>query len=191
MFFGGSSSDAIEVAGRHADVYALWGEPLADAAAHIDRVRSAAAAHGRNPAISLSTRPILGRTEAEAWDRARAILAEIERRSGGAAARRPANVGSLRLLQAAEQGEVHDRCLWTPLAAATGARGNSTALVGTPETVAQALLDYHDIGVDTFLIRGYNPFDDAVDYGRELLPLVRQELARRQRSGAVDASAAG
>lgn len=75
---------------------------------------------------------------------------------------------------------MHDRCLWTPLAAATGARGNSTALVGTPETVAQALLDYHDVGVDTFLIRGYNPLDDATDYGRELLPLVRQELARRQ-----------
>ena len=32
---------------------------------------------------------------------------------------------------------------------ATGAAGNSTALVGTPETVAQALLDYVDIGVTT------------------------------------------
>ena len=180
IFFGGSSPEAVAVAGRHADVYALWGEPLADAAAHIARVREAAAAHGRNPAISLSTRPILGRTEGEAWDRARAILAEIERRSGGAAPRRPANAGSLRLLDAAERGEVHDRCLWTPLAAATGAKGNSTALVGTPETVAEALLDYHDVGVDTFLIRGYNPLDDATDYGRELLPRVRQELARRR-----------
>jgi len=36
-----------------------------------------------------------------------------------------------------------------------------------------------DIGVTTILIRGYDPLDDAIDYGRHLLPLVRQELARR------------
>ena len=66
-----------------------------------------------------------------------------------------------------------------PLAAATGAAGNSTALVGTPETVAQALLDYVDLGVTTLLIRGYDPYDDAIDYGRHLLPLVRDEVARR------------
>ena len=93
---------------------------------------------------------------------------------GGAS---PQNRGSQRLLAAAAKGELHDRALWTPLAAATGAAGNSTALVGTPETVAQALLDYVDIGVTTLLIRGYDPYDDAIDYGRHLLPLVREEVA--------------
>jgi alkanesulfonate monooxygenase len=93
----------------------------------------------------------------------------------------PSNVGSQRLLAAAEKGEVHDRCLWTATAAASGAAGNSTALVGTPETVARAMLDYVDIGVTTLLIRGYDPIDDAVAYGRDLLPLVRAEVARRSR----------
>ncbi|MYU11371.1 LLM class flavin-dependent oxidoreductase, partial [Streptomyces sp. SID8361] len=87
------------------------------------------------------------------------------------------------LLAAAARGERHDRALWTATAAATGAAGNSTALVGTPETVAKALLDYVDIGVTTLLIRGYDPLDDAVGYGRELLPLVRQELAHRAGGG--------
>lgn len=180
VFFGGSSPAAIATAGRHADVYALWGEPLAEAAEHIAKVRAAAAQHGRNPAISLSTRPILGRTEEEAWDRARRILAQIESRSGGRTPNQPANVGSRRLLEAAARQDVYDRCLWMPLATASGARGNSTALVGTPETVAKALLDYHEIGVTTFLIRGYEPFNDTVDYGRHLLPLVHQELAQRR-----------
>ncbi len=31
----------------------------------------------------------------------------------------------------------------------------------------------------TILIRGYDPLNDAVDYGRELIPLVREEVARR------------
>ena len=62
-----------------------------------------------------------------------------------------------------------------------GAGGNTTALVGSPETVAAAILDYVEIGVDTVLIRGYDPLDDAVDYGRYVIPLVRQELASRGR----------
>ena len=45
--------------------------------------------------------------------------------------------------------------------------------------MAQAILDYIDIGVTTILIRGYDPYDDAIDYGRYLLPLVREEVARR------------
>ena len=63
---------------------------------------------------------------------------------------------------------------------ATGALGNSTALVGTPETVAEALLDYVDLGVSTLLIRGYDPLDDAIDYGRELIPRVRAGVLERE-----------
>jgi alkanesulfonate monooxygenase len=94
---------------------------------------------------------------------------------------RPQNVGSQRLLAAAQAGERHDRALWTPLAAATRAAGNSTALFGTPETVVQALLDYVDIGATTLLIRGHGPYEDAIEYGRHLLPLVRAEVDRRER----------
>ena len=181
IYFGGSSADAVEVSAKHADVYALWGEPLADAAAHIAEVKAAAARHGRNPGISLSTRPILAETDEEAWDRAYRILALIRERTGGEAPPAP-SVGSQRLLAAAERGEVQDRCLFTTLAAATGARGNSTALVGSYETVAQALLDYYDIGVTTMLIRGYEPFRDAVDYGR-LISIVRGLVEERDRHG--------
>ena len=193
LYFGGSSDAAYRVGSKHADCYAFWGEPLAQTAEQIARVRAESEAAGRSeaPAISVSFRPILGPTEELAWERAHRILeatkANIAAGSGALAARRyepgrtPPNAGSQRLLAAAEAGELHDRCLWTPLAAATGAPGNTTALVGTPETVAEALLDYVDIGVTTLLIRGYDPYDDAIDYGRDLIPLVRSEVARRDR----------
>jgi alkanesulfonate monooxygenase len=179
IYFGGSSAEAVAVSAKHADVYALWGEPLAEAAAHIAEVKAAAHAFGRDPGISVSTRPILAATDAAAWDRAYDILGRVHRHSPSGAT--PQNVGSQRLLAAAAKGDVHDRCLFTPLAAATGARGNSTALVGSVETVTQALLDYHDIGVTTFLIRGYNPYDDAVAYG-ELVANVRREVAKREQA---------
>jgi alkanesulfonate monooxygenase len=193
LYFGGSSEAAYRVGGKHADVYALWGEPLAETAEQIASVRAAAAAAGRAepPRISVSFRPILGPTEELAWERAHRILAVTQanvaelrsswRRPAPLGGQQPENRGSQRLLAAAAKGELHDRALWTPLASATGAAGNSTALVGTPDTVTQALLDYVDIGVTTLLIRGYDPYDDAIDYGRHLLPAVRAEVARRER----------
>ncbi|MFI9100321.1 LLM class flavin-dependent oxidoreductase [Streptomyces fildesensis] len=195
LFFGGSSEAAYRVGGRHADTFALWGEPLAETAEQIASVRAAAVEAGRTdiPGISVSFRPILGPTEELAWDRAHRILDTIKGGNGGSFVGKlrrftgnegPQNVGSQRLLAAAAKADRHDRALWTAPAKATGAGGNSTALVGTPETVAQALLDYIDIGVTTILIRGYDPLDDAIDYGRHLIPLVRQELARREAANA-------
>lgn len=52
--------------------------------------------------------------------------------------------GSARLLQAAAQGDRLDKRLFTGVARVTGAPGNTTALVGTPAQVADALLDYYD-----------------------------------------------
>ena len=45
--------------------------------------------------------------------------------------------------------------------------------------MARALLDYVDIGCELLSIRGWDPLNDAIDYARYVLPLVRRELARR------------
>lgn len=178
VYGGGGSPTAIAALAPVVDVYMLWGEPLQATAAFMEEVRAVARQAQRRLTFSLSTRPILGRTEGEAWDRARRILATIKTRQGGAVPT-PQNQGSLRLLNAAAEKEVHDSCLWMALAAATGARGNSTALVGTPETVADALVAYYDLGATSLLIRGYDPLPDAQEYGRELIPRIRARVAER------------
>ena len=164
----------MHVAAKHADVYALWGETLAQVAEITTRVRREAARHGREVRFSLSFRPILGRTEDEAWARAEDILARIQQVRGVAAlgpgTTAPGNAGSQRLLAAAALGDRPEGRLYTAIARATGARGNTTALVGTPQQVAEAFLDYHALGVTTFLIRGFDPLEDALDYGRTLPP---------------------
>jgi len=182
VYFGGASDAAIRTAGKHADVYALWGETYAQVAELVGRVRAEAAHHGRSIRFSLSLRPILADTEERAWARADEILdraRELAGRNNGFRNVPPANAGSQRLLAAAAQGARLDKCLWTGIAGLLGAQGNSTALVGTPEQVADALLDYHDLGITTFLIRGFDPLEDAVAYGRDLLPLTRKLIARR------------
>jgi alkanesulfonate monooxygenase len=191
LFFGGSSAAAYAVGAKHSDTYMLWGEPLKETGEQIESVAEQARVAGRaeRPRISVSFRPILGRTDEEAWERAHRILDTINGEVGKAFRQQvaklhpqgqtPQNAGSQRLLAAAEKGDLHDRCLWTPTTKAVGGGGNSTALVGSPETVAAAILDYVDIGVNTVLIRGYEPLQDAIDYGQHLLPLVRQEVAHR------------
>jgi len=178
VYGGGGSDAAIEELGPELDTFMVWGEPLADASALFERVRSST---DRRIGFSVSTRPILGATESAAWDRAHRILDEITSRVAPDEVPVPENAGSLRLLDSAARSEVFDRCLWTPLAKATGAKGNSTALVGTAETVAEALADYVDIGATTLLIRGYQPLADAEEYGRELIPRVRSIVAERAR----------
>jgi alkanesulfonate monooxygenase len=182
VYGGGGSEAAIRSLAPQVDVYMLWGEPLTETALFMERVRREAALAGRNPSFSLSTRPILAATEGAAWDRARAILDQVLAARGGAPTPTRQNVGSQRLLQAAAEAELHDTCLWTPLAAATGAQGNSTALVGTPETVAQAMLEYYKLGATTLLIRGYDPRPDAVQYGDELIPRLRELVAEHDRA---------
>ena len=182
VYFGGASDAAIPVAGRHADVYALWGESLDQARELTGRVRAEAAKHGRSVRFSVSFRPILADTEAQAWARADAILAETRRLrvvQGFGRGGPQQSEGARRLLAAAEKGTRLDKLLWTAIAQETGGRSNSTALVGTPEQVADALLDYYDLGVSTFLIRGFDPLEDALDYGRELIPRTRALVAER------------
>lgn len=185
--FGGSSPAAFAAGGAEADIYCLWGEPLERTAEQIDTVKAAAAAAGRTdvPRIQVAFRPIIAPTEELAWEKAHRTVAAIRtRRESGAWTHRrtsdsPENTGSQRLIAIAEAGERYDRALWTPTAAATGGAGNSNALVGTPETVAQALLDYYDLGVDILSARGYDLLGDAIDFGRYVIPIVREEVAKR------------
>jgi len=182
VYFGGTSADALDVAGRHADIYALWGETHDQVRDLIGRVRQSAARHDRSPGFSLSLRPILADTEEAAWARADAFLARaraLREKAGLIRGDTTASEGSRRLLEAASRGSRLDKRLWTGMAQLTGAQGNSTSLVGTPDQVAEAMLDYADLGIDTFLIRGFDPINDAAAYGSELIPRVRALAAER------------
>lgn len=189
VYFGGSSDDAIRVAGKHADVFALWGEPLASAAETVHAVKAEAASYQRDIGFSISFRPILGRTEDEAWQKAEAIRAQakiqLENSGHNFGSPKPQSVGAQRLQNAVAQGDRLDKHLWTGIAALVGGGYNSTALVGTPEQVSDALLEYYDLGIENFLIRGFDPLNDAILYGEELIPLTRRKIAARKQAAGL------
>jgi alkanesulfonate monooxygenase len=125
VYFGGASDDAVRVGGKHADVYAFWGEPLAGIRQRIAQVQ--AAAPGRRPRIdrfSVSLRPIAAATEEAAWERAHEILEAP--RSGPPASRAvrdtvPGSGGIAAAAPVRRAGDLHDKRLWTALSKATGA----------------------------------------------------------------------
>ncbi len=139
----------------------------------------------------MTFRPIVAATDELAWQKAYSTLDQVDRsyQSGAFQQRKltdpahPQNVGSQRLLEIAARQDVHDRALWTRPAQVTNAGGASTALVGSYETVAAAILDYVELGASLVSVRGYDNLNDAIDYGRYVLPLVRQELAHRRATG--------
>jgi alkanesulfonate monooxygenase len=192
---GGQSDAAFRVGGAKADWFTFWGEPLAEVRREIDRVHAIADQAGRpRQRIWVTFRPIIAKSDAEAWVKAYDVLGVLAERSanGTTAPQRfmrnlgdanPQNKGSQRSLDFADASEGYDRALWTPTARVTNGAGASTALVGSYETVAAAILDYIDAGASIVSIRGYEGIADIEEYGEFILPLVRQELAHRKATG--------
>ncbi|CRK38762.1 Alkanesulfonate monooxygenase like protein [Verticillium longisporum] len=185
---GGSSDDAYRIGGALADIFGLWGEPLKETKEQIDRIYAEAEKAGRTdrPRIWVTFRPIVAETDELAWAKAHRTLDALNKNSSkgtglnAPAAGAPQNVGSQRLLEIAKRGDVQDRALWYPTVTATNARGASTALVGSYQTIIDSLLDYVDLGAELISIRGYDNYNDVVDYGRYILPGVRAVLKQRE-----------
>lgn len=208
---GGSSDEAYRIGGALADIFGLWGEPLKETKEQIDRIYQAAADAGRaksdRPRIWVTFRPIVAETDELAWAKAHRTLDILKANAAAAAAAagsggstasnaapqppKPQNVGSQRLLEIASRGDVQDRALWYPTVTATNARGASTALVGSPQTIADSILDYVDLGAELISIRGYDNLNDAIDYGRYILPRVREALKEREEKGRDAANSEG
>ena len=202
LFFGGASPAAIEVGAAHADVYAFWGEPREAGGGPDGRHRTGrrpkpgAPFATASPSVRSSPTPRTrpgrrpngsptktaeriesgqgadGRSQGRrtpGWAETRNATFSVDRDTGGTT-----SVGRKRLIEMSAEQDVYDERLWMKVANLTGAAGNSTALVGTPEQVAEAMLRYYDLGISTVILKGFDPLDDAIDFGEQLLPLVRQ-----------------
>ena len=176
LFFGGASEGALAMGARLCDVYAIYAEPLASTRERVKQFRAQAAAFGRTPGFNVSVRPIIAASEGTAWDKANKILAAMTGAKGWSRQESmsgPVDNAGKRLMGFALERDVHDERLWMPIARATGALGNTSCLVGTPEQVARAILEYYKLGIGSVLIRGFDPFNDTVEFGRELIPRIK------------------
>jgi alkanesulfonate monooxygenase len=183
LYLGGSSTAAHDVAARDADVYLTWGEPPTAVAAKIADVRARAAKLGRVLRFGLRVHVIVRETDRAAWAAADELISRLDDASIAMAQRAFAQFeseGQRRM--AALHGGRRDQLevspnLWAGVGLVRGGAG--TALVGSADTVADRLLAYEALGIDTFILSGYPHLEEIHRVAELLLP--RLPFARVER----------
>lgn len=176
LYFGGSSDAGIDVAVDTVDKYLTWGEPPADVAEKIARVKSIAEKRGRQLSFGIRLHVIVRETNEAAWtaadDLIRYVTDDVIANAQKTLARQD-SVGQQRMMQL--HGGRRDKLeispnLWAGVGLVRGGAG--TALVGDAETVAARIREYQDVGVDTFIMSGYPHLEEAYRFAELVFPLL-------------------
>jgi alkanesulfonate monooxygenase len=176
IYFGGSSPAAGTVAAKHADVYLTWGEPPQAVAEKIAWIRGLAQEQGREIRFGIRLHAITRDTSAEAWAEAHRLLDGIDDETIAKVQeglRRSQSEGQRRMLEL-NQGSRDDLEIYPNLWAGVGlVRGGAgTALVGSHEEVADRVQEYHELGIDEFVLSGYPHLEESYWFGEGVLPLL-------------------
>ncbi len=175
LYFGGSSPRAIELAADQTDMYLTWGEPPAAVAEKITQVRQCAEARGRKMRFGIRLHLIVRETEAEAWAAADRLISKLSDETIAKTQKFMADATDSegqRRMMALHNGrrdalEVSPN-LWAGVGLMRGGAG--TALVGSPETVAERLREYQALGIDTVIGSGYPHLEEAYRVAELLFP---------------------
>ncbi|MCR8659342.1 FMNH2-dependent alkanesulfonate monooxygenase [Paenibacillus endoradicis] len=176
LYFGGSSPAALQIAADHVDYYLTWGEPPVEVAKKIAAVRALADERGTTVKFGIRLHIIVRETNDEAWEAANKLISYLDDETIEEAQRilaRYDSVGQRRM------SELHkgDRSaleispnLWSGIGLVRGGAG--TALVGDPQTVADRIQEYADLGIESFILSGYPHLEESYRVAELLFPLL-------------------
>lgn len=180
IFFGGNSTAAQATAGRVADWYFSNGKDLEGFKENIAGVQASAAEAGRRPRYGLNGFVIARDSEKEARDTLREIVEK---------AHRPAVEGFRDAVQEAGASTKDGKGMWTDSSFEDLVQYNDgfrTQLIGTPEQIAERIVEYKKIGVNLFLTCYLHFQEEVAAFGTEILPIVRELEADAARKAGVD-----
>ncbi len=194
VYFGGSSAAAHELAGEQVDAYLTWGEPPAEVARKIADVRAKAAKHGRTVRFGIRLHVIVRETDEQAWDAADALISHLTDETiakAQAALGRMDSEGQRRMRELHGGGTKRSRAdleispnLWAGVGLVRGGAG--TALVGDPQTVAQRIQEYADLGIENFVLSGYPHLEEAHRFAELVFPLLPVATQQKLQGAAVN-----
>jgi alkanesulfonate monooxygenase len=180
LWFGGASPIARDVAAKHIDNYLTWGEPPAETAELIADVRARVAAHGRSIRFGIRLNLIVRDTDEQAWTAAQDMLDHMDESvvaKTQASSAKQESVGQARQLafhngakpRFAQELEVYPN-VWSGFGLIRG--GPGMALVGSPESVAARIREYHALGIDSFIVSGNPLLEETYRFGEQVMPLL-------------------
>ncbi|MDH2416289.1 LLM class flavin-dependent oxidoreductase [Nocardioides sp. CER19] len=176
----GGSAEGIELGARYADVLATHAGSLAEVAEWIDGASARAAGHDRRLRYWVNANFLVGETDEAAWAHARDLEQAVDVLQAHRARTPGEPVESIRHERTARFGDVTDPVVDTCLHLGFVRRGGALpTLVGSPSTVADAVLAYYDLGVEIVTLGGLvtNPRD--AELRAETLRLAHQGALSR------------
>ena len=165
IFFGGASAAAEEVAAQYVDTYLAWGETPTQIAERLTRLRARATERGRTLQFGIRLHVISRDTSAEAWAHAERLLSAISEERIASAQQvlaRTESVGQQRMTALHEGRTANLEIspnLWAGYGLVRGGAG--TALVGSHTEVADRIAEYHELGIDHFILSGQPHVEEA------------------------------
>ena len=182
FYLGGVSERAMGLSARQADVHLGWIEPLNDTANRLDSLKSYFSQTQRDEFYGLRTHLIVRDTEEEAWYAADQLISNADPQVK--AQRRAAIEGTAMVGQQAQARQVENhklsQHLWNGLSEVRVNCGS--ALVGTPEQVANQLLSYWKLGIDEFILSGFPHVEECHRTAEQVLPLLKKLISNSANS---------
>ncbi|WOF22180.1 dimethyl sulfone monooxygenase SfnG [Microbacterium betulae] len=168
IFQGGNSTAARFNGGAHADWYFSNGKDFDGFTEQFDDVTRVAVEHGRRVRFGLNGFAIVRDTEKEAEEQLREIIAHADAKSVE---------GFRKSVQEAGASTRDGKGMWADSSLEDLVQYNDgfrTRLIGTPEQVAERIVEYRRRGVDLLLL-GFLHFQEELEaFGRTVIPLVRE-----------------
>lgn len=173
IFLGGNSELAEQLAIKHANC--LW--RFADSPENLRSRIPEITRHGIEVGllVSILVRPTREAALHDAYAMIQALSAKQQ--FGKEFAQKTDSVAYRSTLELSEKNKSDWLTPWLWTGAIPYLGSPAIALVGGPEDIASAIMEYKSVGITQFLFMGWPDLEEMTYFGREVVPLVRQKEA--------------
>ena len=177
LYFGGYSSDGVDLCAEHCDVYLMWPETEKKLQELMNNMTNKALEYNRTVQFGLRVHVIVRETEQEAREYAKNLLSKLDLDLGKDIRNRAQDSASLGVARQAMLREEADNQhyvephLWTGIGLARS--GCGAAIVGDPDQVLAKLERYMEMGIRSFILSGYPHQQECELFAKHVLPRLK------------------
>ena len=177
LYFGGYSTDGVDLCAEHCDVYLMWPETEQKLQGLMNDMTNRASDYQRTVQFGLRVHVIVRETEKEARSYANNLLSKLDLDLGKDIRNRAQDATSLGVARQAILREEADNQhyvepnLWTGIGLARS--GCGAAIVGDPNQVLAKINRYIDMGIRSFIFSGYPHLQECKLFAKYVLPNIK------------------
>jgi alkanesulfonate monooxygenase len=183
IFLGGNSELAEQLAIKHANCLWRFADSPENLRLRVPQITAQGVEVGL--LVSMLVRPTREEAVHDAYAMVRSLTEKQSKAAGKEFAEKTDSVAYRSTLELAEKNKSDWLTPWLWTGAIPHLGSPAIALVGGPEDIASAIMEYKSVGISQFLFMGWPDLEEMTFFGREVLPLVRekeQEITRRSTS---------